>query len=237
MKKPTVLGIIPARGGSKGIPGKNIKILGGKPLLAYTWDSAQNSTLLTKTILSSDDLEIIQVAKEIGLPVPFVRPDTLATDSSPTLPTIIHALAHFKSLGEEFDYVCLLQTTTPFRRPGMIDEAIAKLIDKKGDALVSVLAVPHEYNPHWVFESDSDDLLRIATGEEKIIPRRQELPPAYFRDGAIYLTKTSVILGENSLFGKNLTFIKGDWDRYVNLDTSQDWKKAEKMISKIYPEI
>ncbi len=234
-KEFKVLGLIPARGGSKGIPGKNIKHLQGKPLLAYTYESARESKLLSRTILSSDDAEIIAVAQELGLDVPFTRPSDLAFDQSPTLPVIIHALEYLKSVGEEYDAVCLLQVTNPFRRPGMIDEAIDHLENSGADALISVLPTPHEFNPHWIFESGPDGNLHIATGEEKIISRRQDLPKAYFRDGAIYLTRTEVILNEKDLYGKKLTYLLGDQDRYVNLDTMDDWFKAEKLVKKFYP--
>jgi len=229
-----VLGLIPARGGSKGIPGKNIKSLAGKPLLAYTVDSALESTLLTKTILSSDDQQIIDAALQTGLEVPFVRPSDLAADVSPTLPVVIHALDFFAQRGEFFDAVCLLQVTTPFRRKGLIDEAIRRLEESGADAVVSVLPVPHEYNPHWVFEPTPSGLLSIATGEQKIISRRQELPPAFFRDGAIYLTRTKVLLEQNSLYGDKLAYILGDENRYVNLDTMQDWAKAEILVKTLF---
>ncbi|PZX47680.1 N-acylneuraminate cytidylyltransferase [Algoriphagus chordae] len=205
-------------------------------MLAYTVNSAKESKLLTRTILSSDDEDIIQVAKNLGLEVPFRRPSDLATDHAPTLPTIIHALNFFKKGGEEFDFVCLLQTTTPFRRKGLIDEAITKILETGADALVSVLPVPHEFNPHWIFESDQKGMLRIATGEKEIITRRQELPTGYFRDGAIYLTKTSVLLEKSSLYGDNLAFVLGDLERYVNLDTPKDWALAEELVTKLFTE-
>lgn len=233
--KLKVLGLIPARGGSKGIPGKNIKYLQGKPLIAYTIESAKESNLLSRTILSSDDPEIITISRLLGLDVPFTRPSDLASDQSPTLPVIIHALEYLKSIGEEYDAVCLLQVTNPFRRSGMIDEAITRLEESGADALISVLPVPHEFNPHWVFKPGVDGNLHISTGEEKIIPRRQELPSAYFRDGAIYLTRTEIIMKEKSLYGKKLAYLLGDEDRYVNLDTMDDWFKAEELVKKLYP--
>lgn len=228
-----ILGLIPARGGSKGIPGKNIKSLQGKPLLAYTFESAKESLLLSKIILSSDDQEIIRVASEIGLEAPFVRPSILSTDSSPTLPVILHALDFLEDIGEYYDAVCLLQTTNPFRRKGLIDESIRVFSETRADALISVLPVPHEFNPHWVFEPKSNGLLSIATGESQIISRRQDLPPAYFRDGAIYLTKTSVLKEKKSLYGESLAFIVGDAERYVNLDTPKDWAHAEVLYKQL----
>ncbi|NJY63637.1 acylneuraminate cytidylyltransferase family protein [Salinimicrobium sp. CDJ15-81-2] len=224
-----ILGLIPARGGSKGIPGKNIKPLQGKPLLQYTFESARDSKKLSKLILSSDDPEIIAVAERIGLEVPFTRPAALAADDTSSLEVVQHALNFFAQKGENFDAVCLLQPTTPFRRPGLIDEAIGKFISGNFDSLISVRKVPPEFSPHWVFE-EVNGRLKIATGETEIITRRQELPKAYHRDGAIYLTKTEVLLEQNSLYGRNIGFIDTTGDPYVNIDTQEDWEEAEFLV-------
>src|SRR5438477_7168262 len=119
-----VLGLIPARGGSKGVPGKNIRMLGGKPLLQYTAESALRSARLTKTILSTDDDRIAEVGRTCGLEVPFIRPAELAEDSTPTLPVIKHALEWMEDQGMRFDAVCLLQPTSPFRKSSDIDGCI-----------------------------------------------------------------------------------------------------------------
>lgn len=228
-----ILGIIPARGGSKGIPNKNIKILGEKPLLAYTIEAAKKSKLLTKTILSSDDEAIINIAKKYDLEVPFVRPANLATDESPTILTVIHALNFYKEQGIVFDAVCLLQVTNPFRLDEFIDAAIQKFINSKTDSLVSVLEVPHEFNPHWVFEKNNEGYLKISTGDSSIITRRQDLPKSFYRDGAIYITKSQVILEQHSIYGKSISYIESDKNRHVNIDTMEDWKKAEELIIKL----
>lgn len=227
-----ILGLIPARGGSKGIPGKNIKLLGGKPLLQFTFEAATKSELLAKVILSSDDETIIEIAKELELEVPFKRPAILAEDSSSSLEVVQHALNYYLKQGINFDGVCLLQPTTPFRRAGFIDECVLKFKDGNFDSLVSVREVPKEYNPHWVFE-ENEGALKIATGEKEIISRRQDLPKAYHRDGAIYLTKTEVLLNENSLFGKKIGFVDTTASSYVNIDTPEDWKKAEEVLEKL----
>lgn len=224
-----ILGLIPARGGSKGIPGKNIKPLGGKPLLQHTFEAAKNSNLLNKVILSSDDEAIIEIAKQLDLEVPFKRPAILAEDSSSSLEVVQHALNYYLKQGINFDVVCLLQPTTPFRKAGFIDECVLKFKDGNFDSLVSVREVPKEYNPHWVFE-ENQGALKIATGEKEIISRRQDLPKAYHRDGAIYLTKTDVLLNQNSLYGKNIGFIDTTAYPYANIDTQEDWKKAEEML-------
>ena len=228
-----ILGIIPARGGSKGIPRKNIKILGGQPLLKYTWDVASKSKYLTTVILSTEDDGIMEVGKSLGIPIPFKRPISLSEDASTSLDVIKHALNFYEQKGEPFDAVCLLQVTSPFRTVSFLDEAIKKFIDSKSDALVSVLEVPHEYNPHWTFKADSSDQLSISTGEQKIITRRQDLPKTYHRDGSIYLTKASVILNESSLFGNSLSYILSNKNTHVNIDTMEDWNKAEVICKNI----
>lgn len=229
-----ILAIIPARGGSKGVPRKNIKRLGSKPLLAYTFNSAKESRFLSKIILSSEDAEIIKVAQSIGLDVPFERPANLAQDDSSSIEVVQHAINFFEKKGENFDAVCLLQVTSPFRENGFIDKAIQTFIDQKVDALVSVLKVPHEFNPHWTFVANAEGLLSIATGEKEIIKRRQELPNAYFRDGSVYITKVDT-LKKGSFFGESLGFIESNPDYHVNIDTLNDWEQAEKMLPQIVP--
>ncbi|CAM4153993.1 cytidylyltransferase domain-containing protein [Gillisia hiemivivida] len=227
-----ILGIIPARGGSKGIPGKNIKLLGGKPLLHYTIEVAKASKLLSKVILSSDDPEIIEVAEKAGIEVPFIRPENLAQDDTPSLAVIKHALDFFKNKNEEFDAICLLQVTSPFRDENLIDKSIEKFKNEDLDCLISVREVPNEFNPHWIFEPDEHNQLKISTGDKKMIPRRQELPKAFFRDGALYITRSDVILKQNSLYGKSIGYIESKNDFYVNIDTPKDWIEAEKIIKK-----
>lgn len=227
-----ILGLIPARGGSKGIPGKNIKPLAGKPLVEYTLASVRESKRLIHTIVSTDDVEIAATCKSLGVPVPFLRPKNLSTDKTPTLPVIKHALDFYALQGEIFDAVCLLQVTSPFRELGLIDRAIEKFIETGTDSLISVLHVPHEYNAHWQFEQAVDGHLKITTGEKEIITRRQELPKTFIRDGAIYITKTTIIQEQNSLYGKSLSYIENQSGIHVNLDTLEDWQKAEYVLEK-----
>lgn len=225
-----ILAIIPARGGSKGVPNKNIKLLNGKPLLEYTAEIALQSKLLNEVIVSTEDDTIAAVAESMGIKIPFERPIELAQDDTPTLDVIIHALEWYQKNNCFFDAVCLLQPTSPFRTIEFLDKAIEKFIDSGCDSLVSVQKVPHEYNPHWTFEINEEGHLKIATGERNIIPRRQELPMAYHRDGSLYLTKAEVLLEAHSLYGKSTAFIESDPEGYVNIDTMEDWKKAEGMI-------
>lgn len=226
-----ILGLIPARGGSKGIPLKNIKLLGGKPLISYTYESAKKSSLLSKVVLSSDDQAIIGVAHQIGLEVPFKRPPSIAKDNSTSVEVIKHAIEALKMKGEEYDAICLLQPTTPFREEDLIDRAIRKFESEDYDSLISVREVPHQFNPHWVFvEEEEKRGLKIATGEKKIISRRQELPKAYHRDGAIYLIKVEIILNQDSIIGERLGYINCEDSIYINLDEQEDWSAAENYL-------
>ena len=226
------LGLIPARGGSKGIPGKNVRLLGGKPLLAHTAEAALAAGRLSRVILTTDDEEIAEVGRRLGLEVPFLRPAELARDDTPTLPVVQHAVAELERQGDAFDAVCLLQPTSPFRRPEDVD-ACVDLLEAEGlDAVISVLPVPSEHNPHWVYFRDGEGLLRLATGEDQPIPRRQELPLAFHRDGSIYVVRREVLMRENSLYGRRLGgYVMPEPERSVNLDTLADWAKAESLAA------
>ena len=233
MKK--ILGIIPARSGSKGVPKKNIRLLAGKPLIQYTADAALKTSGITSIFLSTDSEEIAIIGKQIGLRVPFLRPAELAADTTPTLPVIQHVISSLQSIGEHYDAVCLLQVTSPFRPNGFIDQAIEKFTTSGADSLISVLPVPHEFNPHWVFEPKADGLLHIATGEQEIIKRRQDLPKSYFRDGSVYITKTNVIMEQNSIYGQKIAYIESNPEYYCNIDNMKDWEIAEQKVLK-FPE-
>ncbi|HMP93711.1 MAG TPA: hypothetical protein PKD90_12605, partial [Phnomibacter sp.] len=146
-------------------------------------------------------------------------------------PAIRHALEQLAATAENYDAICLLQPTSPFRKKGFIDAAIETFQQQQTDSLISVLPVPHEYNPHWVFVPDSHNKLVIATGEKSIITRRQELPPAFIRDGSLYLAKTAVIMQQNSLYGNTIGYVVNDKEFYVNIDTPADWELAEQWIA------
>ncbi|MBI1760321.1 MAG: acylneuraminate cytidylyltransferase family protein [Acidobacteria bacterium] len=222
-----VLGLIPARGGSKGVPRKNIKLLNGQPLLAYTSAAALAARRLTRVILSTDDPEIAEVGRACGLDVPFMRPAELAQDHTPTLPVVQHALRWLEERGEHYDAVCLLQPTSPLRRASDIDACIELLAERRADAVVTILPVPLEYNPHWVYFQDNEGALHLSTGETIPIPRRQDLPPAFHREGSIYVTRRSVIMEQDSFYGKYLLGYPVDPQFCVNIDDQKDWARAE----------
>jgi CMP-N-acetylneuraminic acid synthetase len=226
-----VLGLIPARGGSKGVPRKNVRALLGKPLLQYTADAALSSLRLARVVLSTDDAEIAEMGRACGLETPFLRPVDLAQDDTPTLPVVIHAISWLEARGDRFDAVCLLQPTNPLRRSGDIDACIDLLEATGADAVVSVLPVPAEHNPHWVYFEGKDGLLRLSTGEQAPLPRRQDLPPAFHRDGSVYVTRRDVVMQQDSLYGDSLVGYVMDPRRTVNIDSLEDWERAEALLT------
>ncbi len=222
----TVLGVITARGGSKGVPRKNIAPLLGRPLLAYTAEAALASRLLTRVLLSTDDDEIAEIGKNCGLSVPFRRPPELSRHDTPSLPVLQHAMDWVERNGEQYDAVCLLQPTNPFRRPEDIDACVELLENTGADAVVTILPVPVEYNPHWVYERDGEGYLRLATGETHPISHRQDLPRAFHREGSVYVTRRDVLMERNSLYGDHLVGYLMDASRCVNIDEPADLDRA-----------
>lgn len=225
-----VLAIIPARGGSKGVPRKNIRLLHNRPLLAYTVDAALSAKRLSRVIVSTDDPEIADIAAQCGADVPFVRPSDLAKDDTPMLPVIRHAVNIIEQEGERYDAICLLQPTNPLRTSGDIDGAIELLERSGADAVVAVLPVPLEYNPHWVYFKGESGRLTLSTGEPSPISRRQDLPPAYHREGSVYVTRRDVLMEQNSIYGHTLVGYPMDPMRSVNIDNQDDWDRAERLI-------
>jgi CMP-N-acetylneuraminic acid synthetase len=228
-----VLGLIPARGGSKGVPRKNIRLLGGKPLLHYTAQAALASGRLSKVILSTDEEQIAEIGRSCGLETPFLRPPELACDDTPMLPVIQHAVRWMERDGHSFDAVCLLQPTNPLRRAADIDACIDLLETSRADSVVTILPVPSEYNPHWVYFRDERGLLSLSTGEASPITRRQELPAAFHREGSVYVTRRDVLIEGNSLYGERLVGYLMEAHQSVNIDSLNDWDRAESLLAKM----
>src|SRR5436190_23965871 len=180
-----VLGIIPARGGSKGIPDKNLMLLGGRPLLAYTADAAKESTRLTRTIVTTDDDRIARSAQSLGVEVPFMRPSSLAGDDVPMLPVLQHAVKTLATEGFSADIVVLLQPTSPLRRGEHIDAAVTWLERAGGDSVVSVVEVPHQFNPTSVMRVEDGLLKPFLAGPAAT--RRQDKPRVLARNGPAVL--------------------------------------------------
>lgn len=221
-----VLGIIPARGGSKGIPGKNIAELAGKPLLGWTIDAARESKYLDRIILSSDDPEIQAVARSFGCDVPFTRPPGLATDESPTIDTVCHAIQMIRG----YDYVVLLQPTSPLRNAGDIDECIELCIRSKAGSCVSVTEV--SASPHWMFWVDPTLTLRPILGKKSPYLRRQDAPPAYVLNGAVYVSATERLLRERSLICDSPLAYVMPRERSLDIDEPLDLEIVSALLAK-----
>ena len=226
----SVLGIVPARGGSKGIARKNIRLLDGLPLVAYTAAAALKSRCLTRVILSTEDPEIACVGKSAGLDVPFTRPAVLASDTTPMIDVILHAVRWAIEGGEEYDAVCLLQPTSPLRTSQTIDRCVRLLWEKAVDTVVSVRPVPPEYNPYWVYFEGPDGFLQPSIASEKPITARQQLPPAYHRDGSVFAAWTRVLLKRGSLYGETTLGVISPEEEAFDLDTEEQWESLERKL-------
>lgn len=225
-----VLGIVTARGGSKGIPRKNTALLAGRPLLAYTADAALAAQRLTRTVLSTDDDEIATVGRACGLEVPFMRPAELARDDTPTLPVLQDVVRRLEAAGEQYDAICLLQPTAPLRKAADIDACIELLESADVDSVMTVLPVPEKFNPHWVYFCRDSNELYLSTGESQPIPRRQALPPAFCREGSVYVMRRDVLMIGNSVYGQRVRGLMVDPATTVNIDAPADIARAEQLL-------
>ena len=216
IKNKTVLAIIPARGGSKGVPRKNIREVARKPLIAWTIEEAKKSKYIDRLILSSDDTEIIEVAKAWGCEAPFVRPAELARDDTPGIDPVLHALDMLPG----YDWVVLLQTTSPSRSVADIDGCIENCATNRAPACVTVAEA--EQSPYWMYTLDSDGAMQplIATGNS--FARRQDLPAVYVLNGAVYMAECDW-LREHKTFvtGETLGFVMPR-ERSLDVDTELD---------------
>lgn len=228
-----VLGLIPARGGSKSIPRKNIAPLAGRPLLAYTCAAALGSRHLTRTVLSTDDEAIAAVGHQCGVEVPFLRPAELTRDDTPTLPVVQHGLRWLReNEGWEPEIVVLLQPTSPLRRAEHIDEALDTMQQANADTVVSVVEVPHIFSPYAVMRLENG-LLRDFWQDPLPFDRfrRQNLPVLYARNGpAVLATRTSVLLERQSFYGVRIVpYLMGP-EVSVDIDTLYDLRLAEWLL-------
>ncbi len=229
----TVLGIVPARGGSKGIMRKNIRLLSGKPLIAYTASAAQNSACLSRVLLSTDDPEIAEIGKSVGLDVPFLRAAELALDSTPMIDVVLHVIRWAQSHGEHYDAICLLQPTSPLRSAETIDRCISRLWEREVDCVVSLRPVPPEYNPHWVYFETPEGLLKPSIGDGDPLPARQLLPAAYHRDGGVITAKTQSVLDHGSLYGAKMVGVLSPAYEACDLDTEEQWELLERKLKSV----
>lgn len=213
----TILAIIPARGGSKGVPRKNIKEIGDKPLIAWTIEEAKKSKYIDRLILSSEDEEIIKVARSYDCEVPFIRPRILAEDITPGIDPILHAIKEIPS----YDIVLVLQPTTPLRLIEDIDGCIEQLINLQASACVSVTE-PIQ-SPYWMYTLQNNHLIKPIVDQDQLVLRRQDLPTAYALNGAVYIAFTKWLQEKKSfLTEETIGFIMPSHRSY-DIDTEEDF--------------
>lgn len=223
-----ILAIIPARGGSKGVPRKNIKELDGKPLITYTIEASKKSKYIDRIVVSTEDKEIAEVSKKYGAEVPYLRPLQLAQDNSPTIDCVIHMVNWLKEKENYLpDYVCLLQCTSPLRSYEDIDGTIQKAITLNVDGAVSVCEA--EVNPYWTNIFDGDKL-KYFIEEGKEITRRQDLPKVYSVNGSVYVIKANVLLDKKTFETENITGYVMSNESSIDIDNEIDFKFAELLM-------
>lgn len=225
-----VLAIITARGGSKGIPNKNIVKILGKPLLQYTAESALESKLLTRIVLSTDDEEIAKVGKSCGVEVPFMRPPELARDDTGTIPVLIDVVEKLQQQNEYFDAIMVLQPTNPLRRSSDIDGAIELLIKSGSDSVISFVDSGEKHPARMKYIDVNGKVIDPPFAEDFEGQRRQDLEPIYLREGSIYLTRMKVLMEQNSLKGQDCRAWIMPPERSCNIDEPIDLFLAEQLM-------
>jgi CMP-N,N'-diacetyllegionaminic acid synthase len=224
----SIVGLITARGGSKGIPGKNIKMVAGKPLIAWTIEAAKASRNLDRVIVSTDDEEISQTALEWGAQVPFIRPAELAQDDSPHIPVMTHAVEWLES-HEDFkcDHVLLLQPTSPLRSSQDIDDSIKLALGKDADSVVSVCEAP--YHP-YLAKNIVDGRLEDFTPPPEGYLARQKLPKSFVNNGAIFLVRRDILMERQTLYTDRSYAYVMPAERSLDIDTAWDLHLADLIL-------
>jgi N-acylneuraminate cytidylyltransferase len=226
----SVLGLIPARGGSKGIPGKNIRPLGGRTLIAYAASAARESGVVDRMVLTTDSPDIADEGRRAGVEVPFLRPSALAQDDTPMLPVIEHAVESLAQGGWSPDIVLLLQPTSPLRRAAHLRQAVELLQDSGADAVASVVALPRHLSPDYVMRIDEGRLVPFLEQGARVT-RRQDARPAYVRDGTVYAFWTRTVREQHSIYGRYCAPLVVPAAESLTLDSEEDWIEAERRVT------
>lgn len=219
-----VLAVVPARGGSKGVPGKNLRLVRGRPLIAWTIEQALRARSIDRVILSSDDESIMREAQAAGADVPFRRPADLATDAVSSIDVVLHALEQVP----DFDIVVLLQPTSPLRNSGDIEAALNRLVGSGAKAIVSVTEV--DQSPFWMFELDPVGHLKPILSAEAIPARRQDLRPVYSLNGAIYVAESEWLRRSRSFLSADTVAYLMPPERSLDIDEERDFWLLDKIL-------
>lgn len=225
-----VLGIVPARGGSKGVPGKNIRPLAGRPLLEYTAQAARESGVLDRIVLSTESTEIADAGRRAGLEVPFMRPAALAQDDTPMLAVLQHAIDALAADGSRPEIVVLLQPTSPLRRPEHVREAVRLLRETGADSVVTVVELPRHLSPDYVMRIENG-VLRPFLPEGAAVTRRQDARPAYSRDGTVYAFRRATLERFGNIYGDDCRPLLVQAADSLSIDSPADWTAAERILA------
>jgi CMP-N-acetylneuraminic acid synthetase len=225
-----VLGLVPARGGSKGVPGKNVRLLAGRTLLEYTARAARESNVIDRIVLSTDSVEIAEAGTRARIEVPFMRPASLAADDTPMVPVITHAVGELERQGWSPDIIVLLQPTSPLRRPEHIRDAVTALRQSDADSVVTVIEVPRHLSPDYVMRID-EGRLKPFLSEGARITRRQDARPAYSRDGTVYAFRRSTLERFGGIYGDDCRPLLIDARESLSIDSPADWDEAERVLA------
>lgn len=234
-KEPLILAVIPARGGSKGIPHKNIKLLAGKPLLAYSIEVALQCKMISDIVVSTDDELIKGIALRYGAEVPFLRPAELSTDTALAIPAIQHAVHQAEKIkNKHYDYIIMLQPTAPLRAAEDVTNALRQLIDSYADGIISVVDVDN-WHP-MKMKKFVDGWLKDYEKPPMENPPRQVLPKVYMVNGAIYATRRDFLIDFSTFQGNRCLGYIMPAERSINIDSEIDFEIAELMIQKMREE-
>jgi CMP-N,N'-diacetyllegionaminic acid synthase len=225
----SVLGIVPARGGSKGVPDKNLKLLAGHSLLEYVARAARESGVLDRVILTTESEAIADAGRRAGLEVPFVRPASLAQDDTPMLPVVQHAVEALAGEGWSADLVVLLQPTSPLRQPRHVRRVVEMLRETGADSVVTVVPLPLDHSPDYVMRIE-DGVLRPFLADGARITRRQDARPAYRREGTAYAFRRATLERFGNIYGHDCRPLLIDPTESLSIDSPGDWDEAERRL-------
>ena len=234
-----LLAIVTARGGSKRLPGKNTLKLAGKPMIAWSIEAALESKFIDKVLVTTEDEDIANIAREFGAEVPFMRPNELASDSASSIDAVIHAIQALKDLhSDSYEYIILLQPTSPLRTSQHIDEAVGLLLDRNAEGIVSICEADNlkmKANPFPVGMDENGKIYKksdhSSTNKRDLHSNGKEFDKEYRINGAIYLCKTSVLIKELTFFhGTSYAYVM-DPSESIDIDYDYDYKKCELIIN------
>jgi CMP-N-acetylneuraminic acid synthetase len=225
-----VLGLVPARGGSKGIPDKNLRRLAGRTLLEYVAAAASASGVIDRAVLTTDSPRIADEGRRAGLEVPFVRPAALAQDDTAMLPVVEHAVDALQRAGWSPEIVVLLQPTSPLRQPGHIRRAVEQLRESGADSVVTVVELPRHMSPDYVMRVEDGRLVPFLA-EGARVTRRQDARPAFIRDGTVYAFWRRTLRDTGSIYGRHCSPLVLPASESLSIDTPDDWDDAERRVA------